>query len=376
MDPKAEGGRPEKEVLGELAAALDRRRGDIEHHWLSRVMADVAKSGVSPTELRDAMPDYLVKLASSLRRESSTIEARGATAWRDTVREHALTRVRQGFDVSQLVHEFIILRQVIFEILREENLLADSHQAGRVADLVESAIAEAVKVYVESRDYAARRTEAEHVGFITHELRTPLTTVQLLAQRIRRRLRLSSELERSFDVLQRNLLRLEHLIGEILTVERLEAGEMTPHLTAVPLGEVLDIPLHAARLAAEGKGVQLDARFEPETRVLVDPQLTQSVVQNLLDNAIKFTDEGHIELSAEESPEEVVVHVRDNCDGISERDLATVFEPFRRGPSRKPGTGLGLAIARRAVEAQGGTIDAESPGPRGCHFSFSLRKAS
>jgi signal transduction histidine kinase len=58
--------------------------------------------------------------------------------------------------------------------------------------------------------------------------------------------------------------------------------------------------------------------------------------------------------------------------GISKEELQTVFEPFRRGTTDKAGTGLGLAIARRAVEAQGGSIGAESPGPHGCHFWIAL----
>jgi signal transduction histidine kinase len=72
-------------------------------------------------------------------------------------------------------------------------------------------------------------------------------------------------------------------------------------------------------------------------------------------------------------PGDVVLHVYDNCEGLSDEELKTIFEPFRRGAhTNKPGTGLGLAIARRAVEAQGGTIAAESVTERACHFWFTM----
>ena len=64
----------------------------------------------------------------------------------------------------------------------------------------------------------------------------------------------------------------------------------------------------------------------------------------------------------------------DTCEGLSPEELRTIFEPFKRGRSAKGGTGLGLAIARRAVEAQGGSIHGESPGPVGCRFSITLPK--
>jgi signal transduction histidine kinase len=72
---------------------------------------------------------------------------------------------------------------------------------------------------------------------------------------------------------------------------------------------------------------------------------------------------------------DLVVDVRDTCQGLSPEELKTIFEPFRRGRTHQAGTGLGLAIARRAVEAQGGNITAESSGTSGCHFQIRLPRA-
>jgi signal transduction histidine kinase len=117
-----------------------------------------------------------------------------------------------------------------------------------------------------------------------------------------------------------------------------------------------------------------DVHYEPSLVVQVDPMLTRSAVQNMVDNAAKYTDDGGVSVDVEDRPENIVVHVRDTCVGISAEELKTVFEPFRRGTTEKAGTGLGLAIARRAVETQGGSIDAESTGHSGCHFWIQLPK--
>jgi signal transduction histidine kinase len=133
-------------------------------------------------------------------------------------------------------------------------------------------------------------------------------------------------------------------------------------------------PLSAAKLATETKGLALDARFDPDVVVQVDEKLSMSAIDNVIQNAIKFTDRGQVAVVAENHPREVVLHVRDSGPGISKEDLSTIFEPFRRGTSKKPGAGLGLAIARRAVEAQGGTIRAESNDNEGAHFWLTLPK--
>jgi signal transduction histidine kinase len=96
---------------------------------------------------------------------------------------------------------------------------------------------------------------------------------------------------------------------------------------------------------------------------------------NLLDNAVKFTDEGEVRVETVEQSGVWELHVRDTCPGLSPEELATIFEPFQRGVTSKPGSGLGLTIARRTVEAQGGAIGADSSGERGCHFWIRLPRA-
>ena len=331
------------------------------------------------------MPEYLTGLAEALR-SADPLARTGSHIWEEVAKEHAITRVRLGFDVRELVREFIILRQVLHEIqLEEESRLRVARQATdgvgdlthAVAELIEAAVCVAVGTYVEARDYSARQKEAEHIAFLTHELRTPLSVVTLTASRLRRILaEENTQAVELVDVLERNAERLHGLIEGVLHAERLEAGKVAVHLADIELGELLDGLVETTRIAAEAKGLALRAEYDRRLLVRADRELAVSAIQNLLDNAVKYTDVGDVRVVAEPAADKVTLHVSDNCPGLSQEELRVVFEPFERGRTKgKPGTGLGLAIARRAIEAQGGTIGADSTCERGCHFWITLPRS-
>jgi signal transduction histidine kinase len=355
-----------------LAAAIKNARAEIVQRWLERVTADGRASGVSPTELRNALPDYLDKLHEQMLRGGCTLEQSGSSVWIDLAREHALTRVRLGFDISQLVHEFVVLRRVIQEVAEERGTFAGK-QEPILAELLEAAIAVAVQTYVDARDYEARRSQAANIGFIIHELRNPLNAALLAASALRRQLS-TPEQQRLLDTVERNQLRLRELIDTVLDSQRLEAGTVAGRPVETRLRHILEETVASARQSAQQKGLRLEADFDPDLTLEVDPVLTRSAVQNLLENAVKYTDEGEVRLAIEDHGSEIVVHVRDSCHGLSPEELRTVFEPFARGHTKAPGTGLGLAIARRAIQVQGGRVEAESPGDHGCHFWITLPK--
>jgi signal transduction histidine kinase len=361
------------QLRARLAAAIRRRRGDIVQRWLELVSRDCEISGVSLTDLKNALPDYLDKLQSELSQSGVTLEESGSSVWNDIAREHALTRVRLGFDISQLVHEFIILRRVLQDTAHEEGVFAGQagHHLAILAELVEAAIAVSVQSYVQARDYQARRTQAANIGFITHELRNPLGAAMMATSLLRPELVTELQID-LLDRIDRNQQRLRELIDAVLDSQKLEGGQLRSRPIRLDLRELLSELVASARLQAENKGLRLEVGHQGDLQVEVDPLLTRSAVQNVLENAVKYTDEGLVELTTHGHPDEVVIHVRDNCQGLSPEELKTVFEPYARGHTRLPGTGLGLAVARRAVELQGGRVEAESPGERGCHFWITL----
>jgi signal transduction histidine kinase len=355
-----------------LGRVIERRRDDIVRRWLERVKAENRASGIPLTELQNALPDYLLALRDELMREGeecpSPLPSSGLSAWQHLSREHAVTRVQLGFDISELVREFVVLRRVVQEVAAEESA-DDVRQLPVIVELLEAGIEEAVKSYVDARDYAARRVQAEHIGFLTHELRNPLNAAKLATAQLRRTATVSQQ--RALEVLERNHARLAELVDSVLDLQKVEANpECRPE--PVRLGDLLGEAISTGRRDAEAKGLRFVTSLDRELGLELDPVLTRAAVQNLLENAVKYTDAGTVELTVDEHEREIVIHVRDSCHGISPEELRTIFQPFARGQSAKPGTGLGLAIARRSVEAQGGRIDAESTGDQGCHFWVTL----
>lgn len=364
----------ERDNRAALADVVANRRHDIETRWARKVQEEGARDGKTIIELREAVGEYLVRLSHALHDEES-IEASGTDVWSAVAREHALTHAHLGVDIDQVVRAFILLRRTLFEVAQEEHLIVDGKHSEILADLIDAAIGSSVKSYTESRDLAARRQQAENIGFLTHELRNPLSTATMAATFLRRKPEIAAAETKTLDMLDRSLRRIKDHIEGMLLTQRLDAHEMECRPVDISLDKIMAEATRAAELEAGQKGIGFTVRYDPGIRLYVDPGLTTSALQNVVDNAVKFTDHGRVSVTADSSDvSEVVIHVHDNCDGLSAEELETIFEPFKRAHAGKAGTGLGLAIARRAVEAGGGRIGAEPGGSGGCHFWLALPK--
>ena len=354
-----------------LADRLVSHRAEIERRWLARRQAQPtggsdggADAMTSP--LRPALPDYLAALARGLV-GSATLEEEAAAAWRGVARDHALTPRGDPFDVDGLVRDLILLRQAIADGVEEAAQTA-------VAAAVEVAIAESVRSYVEARDQATRHAQAQHGAFVSHELRNPLTTALVITSQLRRTNGTGPAGPR-LVLLERSLLRLRHLIDGALAAERDEGPEPQVQRTDLSLGELVDEALAPAHTQAQERGLELVVQIDPDLALHVDRALSVAALQNMVENALRFTDEGRVEVTSEDRREEVALHVHDSCKGVGKAELAIIFEPFRRTHDGRAVPGYGLAVARRAIEAQGGAVGAESSPNQGCHFWLTLQKA-
>lgn len=170
-----------------LAEIIAANCAEIERRWLEQVQEHLVKTpGMEITQLRDGIPDYLQALVKLLSPGAGPELGSNATAaWKDVAREHGITRVRIGFDISELVREFVILRHVIADIVDEQEGVERGPEA-LLADSLDAAISAAVQAYVDARDHQARRTQAENVAFLTHELRNPLSTAVLALAQLRK----------------------------------------------------------------------------------------------------------------------------------------------------------------------------------------------
>ncbi len=169
------------------------------------------------------------------------------------------------------------------------------------------------------------------------------------------------------------------VVGDVLDITRIDAGRMILVYKPVPLRQMATEWQHSLSLLAENKGITLYVRTDPRLpdTVHTDPDTVTKIVTNLLNNAIKFTDEGSVTLALEVGEDDALrLVVSDTGIGIPEAAHELIFEEFRQADQSSArqygGTGLGLAIVQRLVHLMGGDIHLESAPGQGSTFTVIL----
>lgn len=216
-----------------------------------------------------------------------------------------------------------------------------------------------------------RTAEASKTRFMNsaaHELNTPLTPIRIQIELLKRRLPADDErAHHAMDVLDRNFVRLRHLVGDILDGSRLNEGQLVMKEVTVDLSGLLDEVVGDYGPAAEHENLRLEHQIAPGVMVRGDPLRLRQVVDNLLSNAMKFTPSGGlINITLGRTDTEAVMAVMDTGLGIDEEGMGQMFQAFSQVHDprevKASGTGLGLYITKGIVERHGGRIWVKSAG--------------
>lgn len=229
----------------------------------------------------------------------------------------------------------------------------------------------------------ANKAKSDFLANMSHEIRTPMNAILGFTDWLQRGLANDKEEEQEYlSTIHSSGKHLMELINDILDLSKIEAGKMEMVKERRSPFTVLNDVATILRGRAEDKGVQLVTEFEgrlPETIETDDVRLRQ-VITNLVGNAIKFTEDGEVRISARlienETDSKIEISIRDTGIGMTQEQLARIFKPFVQADSsvtRKfGGTGLGLAISKRIVESLGGQIVADSEHGEGSTFMFTI----
>ncbi len=228
-----------------------------------------------------------------------------------------------------------------------------------------------------TRIHALERVRRDFVANLSHELKTPLTAIRGFSETL-----LDGDLDdnvqhrRFLGIIRQHAIRLSHLTEDLLRLARIEAGKLEARPAVVRVATVVEPVLESARMKAEARTL---AATVPEDGVQVetDPALLTEILENLVDNAIRYSAaDGRVEIKTTCSDGEVLVSVIDDGVGIPKAHLSRIFERFYRVDAARSraagGTGLGLAIAKHTVEVLGGRIEVKSAPGKGSRFTVVL----
>lgn len=216
----------------------------------------------------------------------------------------------------------------------------------------------------------------EFISNVSHELRTPLTVIREAVAQVHDGLvgEINEEQKRYLSICLRNADRLRRIVDDLLDLSKIEAGKVRLQKRKIDLNELAQATLSGFLPLAEKKGLTLRSSFQClSAPVYVDKNRMIQVLTNLIGNALKFTENGFIEVCVEKIEDKIYCAVKDTGIGILPEDIPKIFDKFEQiGKATQEGTGLGLPIAREIVRLHGGEMTVESVPNQGSTFSFLL----
>ena len=359
-------------------------------------LADVqfATSGQEGVDLAQAAPPHLILLdvmmpdmdgfqvLDQLKRDKRTaqVPVLFVTA-RTDVETESRALIRGAVDFIQKPIRAEAVRSRVQLHLRLSQQTAELSAANAA---LESRIDQRSQELVEAlgRAEASARTKASFLARVSHELRTPLNTVIGLAQVGLRDAAAGLPVETHYARILSAGQELLGVINDVIDFSALEMGGLNVRRQPLILADTVAQAVQKVEPSAAAKGLSFQVTWALSASLVVlgDARRVEQVLVQLLSNAVKFTQTGHVHLDIRETPEQVVLEVSDTGIGMSPRQLQNLFQPFEQmdGSNTRPysGLGLGLVIAQHLAQEMGGIIEVSSLPGEGTEVRFSLVRAS
>ena len=363
--------------LKTLAKLIRRDRDQLLTRWRELVRGLPSAKNLDVPTLNDHLPALLEELAEALEtRSDETI----AEALRDgSPLDHGLQRVKDGYDIVEVVAEYNILRGCVHDLAEANGFSLQGRAFHILNRVLDGAIGYAVESFATERALEVRHRREEYLAFVAHDLRTPLNAMSLAARVLDQTIQGAggdAESTRMVKSLHRNVRHLETLVAKVLEENTNLETEIGLKLErrSFDLWPLVEALVHDINPMASTGSTQLINLVPDDLVVFADAGLLRRIFQNLIANAIVYTPRGEVRIGAEPGAAEGDVNcwVSDNGTGIPPELLDNVFEKGTGDPDKDGSTGLGLAIVKTFLEAHGGTAHAESEVGRGTTVRFNL----
>lgn len=363
--------------LATLAALIRSERENLLSHWRSQVRELPSARHLDTPTLNDHLPGLLDELAGALESGSSQTIPEALRASSAPV--HGLQRLKEDFDIEEVVAEYNILRGCIHDLANDRGVTlqgAPFHIINRVFD---QAIGTALQAYAMQRAAEVQERREEYLSFVAHDLRTPLFAISLAGRVLEHTLPqrgYGPESVRMLKALRRSARQLEGLVDRVLEENanlETDAG-ITIKRRAFDLWPLVEALIEEMQPVADAAGTRLANLVPDELVVFADAALLKRVLQNLVANAIRYTARGEVVIGARELDTGGAIEcwVQDNGSGIPPDLLDRIFDQGETDSAEAGGKGLGLAIVQTFTEAHGGKVTVESRPGEGSTFRLTL----
>ncbi|MCV2351807.1 sensor histidine kinase [Paucibacter sp. Y2R2-4] len=364
----------------QLLANLVREHGEVLLlSWRTQVRNLPSAIHLDTPTLNDHIPDLLKELAEALETNPrQTIPEALAEA---SPAAHGLQRLKDDFDIEEVVAEYNIMRGCIHDLATEHGLTLQGRPFHVINRIFDNAIGQAVQTYASQQALEVKQRREEYLSFVAHDLRTPLFAISLTGRSLEKSLSgqvLGPDSQRILQSLRRNVQQLQDLIGRVLeeNTNLLEVIGVKVERRRFDLWPLVESLLDDLETIAAESNTKLINRVPVDLVVFADARLLRRVFQNLIGNAIQFSPGGEVLVGAQGAAGQgnVECWVSDNGQGIAAEMIEKVFDKGESGGEAGAGSGLGLglAIVKSFIEAHDGNITLHSALGEGSKFYFTL----
>jgi signal transduction histidine kinase len=361
----------------QLATLIKQQANTLLSTWRQRVRQLPSARKLDTPTLNDHIPELLNELSDALNSRASQRIQEALAQGSPPV--HGMERLREGYDIGEVVAEYNILRGCIHDLALNNGVRLEGESFHTVNGMLDSAIGLAVQTYAIERGLELQKRREEYLAFVAHDLRTPLNAIALAESVLEETLRdgnTREDVDWMLKTLRRNVQQLQRLVEKIIQENANVSAEtrIKVERREFDLWPLIEALIYDLRPLAKTNGTQLVNEVPRNLVVYADASLLRRVFQNLISNAIRHTAHGKVLLGARESRLDATIEcwVIDDGAGIPKEKLTRVFEELEDDSANGSGLGIGLAIIKTFVEAHGGRVSVESNEGKGSTFRFTL----